>query len=522
MRKLLYLLVFLLMLLFQFHCFGPKDTLHIISGSENKSLEPLLKEFESQTGIHVKMKYKGSVDIMMELNNPEFHYDAVWPANSLWISIGDQRRIVKHTKSIMTSPVVFGIKKSLAKKLGFINKEVKVNDILNAVINKKLRFMMTSATQSNSGSSAYLGFVYALLGHPDVITKKSLYNPELKKKFRKLFQGINRSSGSSGWLKELFLKGNYDAMVNYEALIIEANQELIRQGKEPLYVVYPVDGLVIADSPLGYVKQQDYPEREESFKKLQAFLLSKEIQEKILDLGRRTGLGGTIENGNPDIFRAEWGIDTKRVISPIPLPPADVIFEALNLYQTEFRKPSFTVFCLDYSGSMASSGIDELKSGMQLLLNETEARRYLIQSGSEDKFIIIPFNRGIIDVWKSEGNTRNGLNALLNKIFELQPGGGTDIYSPVIEGIKLLNQEKNLYDYVPAIILLTDGRSNTYDIQGLTQVWNEIGNDVPVFSILFGKADKDQLHEIVDLTRGKIFDGRNDLIKAFRKAKGYN
>lgn len=38
-------------------------------------------------------------------------------------------------------------------------------------------------------------------------------------------------------------------MVNYECLVIQANQELEAQGREPLYVVYPTDGLTIADSP---------------------------------------------------------------------------------------------------------------------------------------------------------------------------------------------------------------------------------------------------------------------------------
>ena len=36
---------------------------------------------------------------------------------------------------------------------------------------------MTSATQSNSGCSAYIGFLYALLGNPDVITSESLQTP---------------------------------------------------------------------------------------------------------------------------------------------------------------------------------------------------------------------------------------------------------------------------------------------------------------------------------------------------------
>jgi Ca-activated chloride channel homolog len=41
-------------------------------------------------------------------------------------------------------------------------------------------------------------------------------------------------------------------MVNYEVLVIEANQRLVTQGQEPLLVCYPADGLAIADSSLVY------------------------------------------------------------------------------------------------------------------------------------------------------------------------------------------------------------------------------------------------------------------------------
>ena len=39
-----------------------------------------------------------------------------------------------------------------------------VVEILYTINNKELKFMMTSASQSNSGASAYFGFLYALLG----------------------------------------------------------------------------------------------------------------------------------------------------------------------------------------------------------------------------------------------------------------------------------------------------------------------------------------------------------------------
>ncbi len=116
------------------------------------------------------MHYKGSVDIMSMLKTGEIEeYDAVWPANSIWINIGDENRIVKHTQSIMTSPVVFGIQKDIAENLGFVDAQVSVSDILDAVNADKFKFIMTSATQSNSGATAYLGFLHALSGKQETL-----------------------------------------------------------------------------------------------------------------------------------------------------------------------------------------------------------------------------------------------------------------------------------------------------------------------------------------------------------------
>jgi len=53
---------------------------------------------------------------------------AVWPANSIWISLGDRHKAVKHAESIMRSPVVLGVKKSIIERLGWIGKPVSVSD----------------------------------------------------------------------------------------------------------------------------------------------------------------------------------------------------------------------------------------------------------------------------------------------------------------------------------------------------------------------------------------------------------
>ena len=132
-----------------------KETIRILSGSENKELEDILSKCAKEKRVGIEITYKGSVDIMNELKNGASDYDAVWPASGMWISLGDKNHIIKHDKSISQSPVIFGIKKSVAEQLGFIDKKVSVRDILNAITSGKLKFCMTSATQSNSGASAF-------------------------------------------------------------------------------------------------------------------------------------------------------------------------------------------------------------------------------------------------------------------------------------------------------------------------------------------------------------------------------
>ncbi|MCX7842643.1 MAG: VWA domain-containing protein [Clostridia bacterium] len=522
-RKLSYLilLIFLVTILSSSGCSSSSGTLVVLSGSENEALEPIIQKFEKQSGIKVEMKYKGSVDIMLELENSTTDFDAVWPANSLWVSIGDKKRVVKHLKSIMTSPVVFGIRKSLAGELGFIGTDVSVKDILNAITAKKLSFMMTSATQSNSGASAYIGFLYALLDNTENITKEDLRKPELKLQLQKLFSGINRSSASSGWLKDLFLQGSYDAMVNYESIIIETNKELIKKGKEPLYVVYPHDGLVLSDSPLGYVNRGD-AKKQEMFKRLQEYLLSEKVQEEISALGRRTGLGGIISKTDPNVFNPDWGIDSKKLLSPIKLPSPDVIEEALNLYQTAFKKPSYAIYCLDFSGSMSGEGEKKLKEAMTMILNQDIAKKYLLHSSAEDVVAVIPFSDKIFDIWEVRGNDPQQFKELLERINSLSPQGATDIYSPVIEALSKLDAQ-NLDNYIPSIVLMTDGKSNTgKSFYNLKASWSGINKDIPVFSIMFGSADAKQLEEIASLTRARVFDGKHNLVDAFKKARGYN
>ena len=494
-----------------------RQSLRILSGSENQELEPILEDFSRESGIRVEMTYQGSLDIMRVLEQDEIAYDAVWPASSLWLNVGDTGHRVKHGESVSISPVVFGIRQSLAEELGFVGREVSVRDILDAITAGKLKFCMTSATQSNSGASACIGFLYALLGNPDMITEEDLENEQLQSDIQALLSGVDRSSGSSDWLKDMFLEGGYDAMVNYECLIIQANEELESRGEETLYVVYPYDGLTLADSPLGYVDNGD-DDKETAFLELQEYLLSENVQNEIQRTGRRTGYTG-ISDENRDVFRTDWGVQPDRVLSTMRMPSTDVLFQALNLYQTDFKKPSLSIYCLDYSGSMSGKGNEQLVAAMEQLLIQENAEKNFLQASKDEVNVLIFFDDQVLAEYTAVGSGTE-LEALYDKVESQDTGSGTDMYVAAEEALQVLSHY-DLSQYTPAVILMTDGMSGG-SFDAFMEQYQELGEDVPVFSIMFGDADSEQLEELAAATNARVFDGREDLIDAFRKVKGYN
>jgi len=495
-------------------------SLKILSGSENQSLEFLVEDFEKKNGVEIELTYAGSVDIMRELERgTDTAYDAVWPANHMWIQLGDSHSVTRRETSIMRSPVVLGVRRSVAETLGWVGTDVFVDDILAAAESGRLRFMMSNAAQSDSGASAYLGFLYAFAGHPDLLQSAHLQQPEVTDKIKRIFASVGRSAGSSGLLKELFLQSynDYDAMFNYESVVIETNQELVGGGLEPLYAIYPVDGTTIADSPLAYISKGDAG-KEQTFRDFQAFFLSDDVQSQLLSIGRRAGLGLNPSGADPAVFNPDWGIDTQRILTPIRIPDAVVVEEALTLYQTVLRKPSFTVFALDFSGSMSGAGEDQVKEAMRLLLDQSQASEYLLQATPQDVTIVITFSSAVRDVWQVVGNDQTQMLRLVESIDKTGADGGTDIYEPVIEGLKLM-QDRGTDGYFPAVVLLTDGKSE----EGIGQLKSYMESSgmahVPVFAITFGEASTEQLEEIAVLSSGKVFDGRADLVAAFRQVR---
>ena len=239
--------------------------------------------------------------------------------------------------------------------------------------------------------------------------------------------------------------------------------------------------------------------------------------------GRRTGLGGALTYAGDtkvkDSFREEWGINTgASVLKTITMPSSDVIEQALDVYQTGLRKPSYMLWVVDYSGSMSGKGKSGAVKGLQAALDTDQARASHIEPGDDDVNVFIPFNGDA----KVAQTAQDKQTATLLTAGENQPAsGGTDIYNALEVALRNLPSDRD--DYTVAIALLTDGQSQTGKLDEFKQQYKRDGKGVPIFSIMFGDADPEQLNDLATLSNGKVFDGRNgDLSSIFREVKGYN
>ena len=125
----------------------------ILSNPDNKEFMDELDEYAKSEKIKLIVEYKDDLEAIDELEENGRVYDAVWMSNSTWLYMLNGVTI-SNSKSVSINPIVFGIKKSKAESLGFVDKDVYNKDIVNAIKSKKLNYVMSSVTKTNTGLTA--------------------------------------------------------------------------------------------------------------------------------------------------------------------------------------------------------------------------------------------------------------------------------------------------------------------------------------------------------------------------------
>jgi Ca-activated chloride channel homolog len=513
--------------------------LRIVAASEVHGLEEagVFADFTRETCIQLAPSYKGSVDIKnmvaaYGVNNRQ-DVDVFWAASP----IGLPGSLVNAKSIVMKTYPALVVDRQKAAELGWDSKKgIESRDIIAAIRAGTLTLAMPSASQDDAGAIFYLAFLSSLKG--GIVQAADLSSPTITEAVKTLFGGVGRGAASADALQGIIMddrssgKPQYAAAMLPEVMAISLNRALAAKNIAPMTVFYIRDATDIETFPLGYVEKIG-DTKIAQFNKLVAYLKSSKVQERLKALGWRTNpVGMTVPNADPAVFNPNWGIQADAEFAPIIMPKEAVIDDALALYQSAFRKPSYTVYCLDYSGSMSGDGEKQLKNAMDLILDQTRATTVLLQAGPQDVTVVLAFSTSTTDLGTVTGQDAATLKRLSKTIEGRRPDGGTALFSCIRDAIERIANGYNLSKFNYSVIAMTDGQSNAgLSDTDFVRYYQNKRLAVPVFGIAFGDADLVQMNRFKTLRAGDVLvpgavcDGRaggESLVLCFRQAKGSN
>lgn len=495
-----------------------EGTLRVLASSELSDMDEVLKAAKAATGIGVELTVSGTLDAVEQIasGKADGKYDAVWLSSNDYLRLRPEAagKLSSETP-VMSSPVALGVKPEALARLGWKPESVTWSAVHEAVAGGKLTYGMTDPVRSNSGFSALVSVASGLSGAQAALTDADV--AKAQPKLKEFFTGQKLTSGSSGWLATAYTqRGNVDALVNYESVLLSMN----RDAKTDLTVIRPLDGVVTAHYPLTLLTSAPAGARE-SGRVLTEYLRGTEAQKAITEktFRRPVAAGVTPAAGLNPYKRRE-----------LPFPGTRSVADGLLAsYENELRRPSRTVYVLDTSGSMAEEDrIGRLKSALTDLTGTGS-------SGTGERFrdreevTLLPFGdkvKKVLTHTVEPGNPGPALDAIRGDVKALQPDGGTAVYSSLEAAYQQLGKGNS--DAFTSIVLMTDGENTAgvgakhFDafFAGLP----EAQKHTPVFAVLFGDSDRKELAHITELTGGRLFDatdGNGSLDGAFEEIRGY-
>jgi Ca-activated chloride channel family protein len=477
-------------------------TLRVLASSELSDMTGVLEQIQQDTGITVKPTYLGTlaaVDLLAQ-GKVDGSYDALWLSSNDYLRLRPDavKKVVSET-SIMSSPVAIGVRPETVSELGWNPDDVTWSQVEKAVANGKLTYGMTDPARSNSGFSTLISVASGLSGAQSALTDADV--EKATPKLREFFQGQKLTSGSSGWLAAAYeRRGTVDGLLNYESVL---------KNMKGLTVIRPSDGVVTADYPLTSLASSSKDTRED-VRRLTEALRTPAAQRQITEQTLRRPVVASVAPAA--------GLDASRR-RELPFPGSQSVADGLlDSYENKLRRPSRTVYVLDTSGSMREDGrLDRLKKALTDLTSDFRER---------EEVTLMPFGSEVKSVRThvvAPEDPQTGLDGIRKDTRALSAEGDTAIFTSLEKAYEHLGAGDDTFT---SIVLMTDGENTTgasaAEFDGFYGQLADGEREIPVFPILFGDSDRDELKHIADLTGGRLFDAqKGSLDGAFEEIRGY-
>lgn len=479
--------------------------LNIVAATELKPLEPVLDDASQDLGFDITMTTEdGTLANSRSLKQGGFDgsYDATWFATNRYARIIGADEKLRKEHSVARSPVVLGVQPSVAKEKGWTTKQPTWQEIADSGIT----FGMTDPSTSNSGFSALSAATTAFADTGRALTEKDIR--QATGKVQKLFSNQTLTSGSSGWLADRFREHpeQADAILNYESVLYQLKDEGV-----DLEVVIPSDGVISADYPLSALASSPDQEAEGKVQALAEWFA--EHPEKLRSYHLRVD-----------------DSDMPGTIFELPYPANEQTVSALeDAFAHELRNPGNTALVLDTSGSMEGERIDLLKNSLRPLIDgsadgspDGEGQ---VAFRNREQIKLIPYSSEPQQPTRARVDLQNPATTkeLADRVDRLVADGDTATFEAVLNAV---NEVDTSSGEIGTVVLMTDGevtRGRTF--AQFKEAYEQLPpekKEIPVFVILYGEANIQEMEELAQLTGGKTFDALNgDLAAAFEEIRAY-
>jgi Ca-activated chloride channel family protein len=428
-------------------------------------------------------------------------FTAISPDSSLWlaqIDAGRDHALVSEATRFAVTPIVIAMWEDVARSLGYPQKQIGWQDLLNKARSDPNFKWSHPSTSSASGTLATLAEFYAGANKTRNLTEEDIKNRATLDYVSALEKTVRAyGEGEQATIDQVLAKGKsyLDAFVVSERLVIYHNSK----SQTKLVAIYPAEGTLWQDHPLALLEQANLNDEQRlTFRRLRDFMLSPEIQKIILQAGYRpVDLNLRLDDpGSP--IKTQNGVDPAQPQTTLQMPNAAII-EQVQSYWFLTKRPANILLVVDTSGSMGEQNkLGQAQDALSTFLDQIQ--------GDRDRVGLVPFASSVYGTVTLQdiGTQRD---ALKNRVRAFKADGRTALLDAVAFAYDDL-QKRGDKERINAIVAMTDGienasSTNTNALVQKIRRGNQTGVPVIIFSIAYGNdADFNALNALAEVTGG--------------------
>lgn len=454
---------------------------------------------------------------------------AILPDSSLWLdildrgyaeraavqdSLGAPRSLTSGVTRWAISPVVIAMWEDTARSLGWPDKPIGWEDLLERAQRDPSFRWSHPSTSSASGLLATLAQFYAAAGVTRGLTPE-LARSEAVINYVSAIQKTVRFYGEGEWtaIQRALQEGKryLDAFVVQEQLVIYFNQQ--PQHPAHLVAIYPAEGTLWEDHPLALIETPGLSSlHREIYEAFRNYLTSKTTQQRVLQAGYRPAdLSIPIQTATSPINPGN-GVDPSQPQTTLQIPSPSVVDIVRDVWWLTKRHTN-VYLVVDTSGSMQGDKLARVKEALVTFLDQIR--------GEQERVGLIAFSSSVYYVDDLE-KIRENRSQLLTTIGGLDAGGNTALLDAVWEAYERLQRLADR-ERINAIVVMTDGLENNSwkslsELEAEIRRGNSQGIPIVIFCIAYGEdADMETLRRIAEASGGMVRVGDLETIRRLYK-----